>query len=797
MTRTPRRPLRVSPRCARAAIARAYIGAQQTVTIGSVRLFPHQCDAVRRLRRALHERHIALLADDVGLGKTFVALALAREYPAAHIIVPAALRAMWRAAIERTGVTGTTLHSLQQFSRASSARVVVPVNALVIVDEAHHLRTAATRRYRAIADMVVGRDLLLLSATPIHNSPADLRSLFALANSASARELSTEQLANVIVRRTDFDAHARSSSHDGKDATAPRASAARPTIRSHPPFVTPHDPALLEAILALPAPLPAHDGAVAGALIRLGLLRAWCSSDAALAHSLRRRLLRGEALRHALAAGRHPTNTELRTWIVGSDEVQLAFPELMANTRVETGPLVHVLDRHLRAVRALAMQQASCFQADAERTRIMRRIVATHSGTPIIAFSQFAETVRAVGRALSDIAGVGVITGQHARIASGDISRQDALSSFAPDAQGRPPPPAHQRIRLLLSTDLLAEGVNLQDAGVVIHLDLPWTDALRRQRVGRVVRVGSPHAEVDVYQIEPPAGGEQALRLHERLRAKAAMSRQFVGVPDASAVSRAISARTSSAAECATAVRAGVTTWLTNPAGEDDSIILQTRIPVACALTHMRGFLAVVNHSAAPDAAHDRDDSSSTLIGGVWRTSRSGAARLVVDSAPDRLEALITSANSDVSVRVRRSEWRQVRRAIARWHRLAHLRATLGRSEESATPEHLRVRALLARRFAHTSLADRVRCRSDYLQALSMTERVRGAGAERALREWSGAARDIASAASFAEWLVAWRQFPALQVSESDQSAPVSPLTIHAVLLLETPNTAASSISFD
>src|SRR5207344_2385706 len=97
----------------------------------------------------------------------------------------------------------------------------------------------------------------------------------------------------------------------------------------------------------LPAPLPAHDGAVAGALVRLGLLRAWCSSDAALTHALRRRILRGEALRHALEGGRHPTTAELRGWLVGDHEVQLAFPELMAGHAPETGPLLEVLTRHL------------------------------------------------------------------------------------------------------------------------------------------------------------------------------------------------------------------------------------------------------------------------------------------------------------------------------------------------------------------------------------------------------------------------------------------------------------------
>ena len=46
---------------------------------------------------------------------------------------------------------------------------------------------------------------------------------------------------------------------------------------------------------------------------------------------------------------------------------------------------------------------------------------------------------------------------------------------------------------LLLTTDLASEGVNLQDASVVVHLDLPWTAARLEQRVGRVARLASAH----------------------------------------------------------------------------------------------------------------------------------------------------------------------------------------------------------------------------------------------------------------------------------------------------------------
>ena len=515
----------------RAILATTYATDHPPTTIGDVTLMPHQRDALARIRATIREFHGALLADEVGLGKTYVALALAHDYQHTHVVAPAALLPMWRTAIARTASQHIQLHSLHAFSRtppttpgtAYHGPTAPGRHTLVIIDEAHHLRTRNTRRYHAIADFVAGRDLLLLSATPIHNTSRELRHLLALFAGLRDDLLTPELLARLIIRHT---------TTGSTDASPPRARhITPPAVHEHPPLRIPHDRETLDGILALPSPLPARDGAVAGALIRLGLLRAWCSSEAALTHTIQRRILRGEALKQALIAGRHPTQAELRTWLVGEHEVQLAFPELLVSHTAQSGPLLDVLTQHLNALQSLLERQRLSRVSDERRANTLREIVARHPNTPVVAFSQFTRTVQSLYRALSDIAGVGALTGMHAHIASGRIARHDAIARFAPTAQGRPPPPPHQAIRLLLSTDILAEGVNLQDAGVVVHLDLPWTDALRRQRVGRVARIGSEHELVHVYSFAPPRSGDRALALTARLLTKAKLAAHFIGKP--------------------------------------------------------------------------------------------------------------------------------------------------------------------------------------------------------------------------------------------------------------------------
>jgi hypothetical protein len=85
------------------------------------------------------------------------------------------------------------------------------------------------------------------------------------------------------------------------------------------------------------------------------------------------------------------------------------------------------------------------------------------------------------------------------------------------------------RIRILLTTDLLSEGVNLHNAEVVVHLDLPWTAARLEQRVGRLSRIGSPYELVHVFGFAPPRALEQAQRTVARLRAKWRAGRRRFG----------------------------------------------------------------------------------------------------------------------------------------------------------------------------------------------------------------------------------------------------------------------------
>lgn len=75
-------------------------------------------------------------------------------------------------------------------------------------------------------------------------------------------------------------------------------------------------------------------------------------------------------------------------------------------------------------------------------------------------------------------------------------------------------------VRILITTDVLAEGVNLHRSNVVINYDLPWNPTKVMQRVGRINRVGSKYDKIYVYNFFPTSQGESAINLESSIISK-------------------------------------------------------------------------------------------------------------------------------------------------------------------------------------------------------------------------------------------------------------------------------------
>jgi hypothetical protein len=495
------------------ARARALLAASTALdapspALGAIRLRPDQVETVHRVRVHLGRDGGCLLADAVGTGKTFVALAAAREWARPLIVVPASLRSTWQQAARRADV-GCTFATHEALSRGGNIDEDFDG---IVVDESHRFRPAS-RRYAALARLVTRAPLLMLSATPMQNRARELAAQLALFLGELAYALEPAQLTRWVVR------------------SAPQVEL--PIPRVVPPQWLPveaDDSDVLRAILALPPPPRAADAGDGGVLLKLSLVRAWASSRAALVATVRRRRRTLAAIEQCHQERRLPTTRELRSWTASGD-VQLGFPSLLASSAVgeeRWAALGHAIQAERSALEALVRTIDVAGDVDTMRVGALSAVRRAHAGESILAFSEFRSTVHAFWLALRTAPGIGMLSASEARIASGRVTRDELLARFAPRAQGARTPAAHERVTLLLTTDLLSEGVNLQDASVVVHLDLPWNPARLAQRVGRIRRPGGADA-VASYLMSPPARAALLLQAETRLRAKLARAERTIG----------------------------------------------------------------------------------------------------------------------------------------------------------------------------------------------------------------------------------------------------------------------------
>jgi Helicase conserved C-terminal domain len=339
----------------------------------------------------------------------------------------------------------------------------------------------------------------------------------------------------------------------------------------------------------------------------------WASSEVALHEAVRRRIARATALCASLEAGTYPTALELETWTYGDGALQLGFPELLSAPTAIHAELLDAVRAHLRALGSFRTRISSGAALDEERASIVARIRNSHAGAKIVAFAQYSETVSMLFRRLAAAGRVAMLTSHGARVAGGALTRAEAIGRFAPHASHFPLPGPAEAIDLLLTTDLLSEGVNLQDAAVVVHLDIPWTLARMEQRVGRVARMGSRHEQVAVHVLRPPRSASAVLDTEMIVQRKWTIARSSVGTsqPDPLAESAhvenaalATDAFVESVPAKTERLRSILQSWIAGGGADDRDAI------VATVDASNSGFVAVISLKEA-------EHSSTSSLGGL------------------------------------------------------------------------------------------------------------------------------------------------------------------------------------
>ncbi len=153
----------------------------------------------------------------------------------------------------------------------------------------------------------------------------------------------------------------------------------------------------------------------------------------------------------------------------------------------------------------------------------------------VVIFGYFKDTMRYVYNYIKrdNIASKIGISHSKISIVDSDVppsERKNRIIKFSPVSNGYPEKKGGEEIQILISTDVLAEGQNLQDADTIINYDLPWNPVKIIQRIGRLDRIGSPYDFIHVYNFFPEEELESILNLLKRLYNKLDAINRSVGL---------------------------------------------------------------------------------------------------------------------------------------------------------------------------------------------------------------------------------------------------------------------------
>jgi superfamily II DNA or RNA helicase len=280
-------------------------------------------------------------------------------------------------------------------------------------------------------------------------------------------------------------------------------------------------------------------GNVSG-FVRIGLFKRLSSSGHSFILSLQRQRARNELFIHAIdngldvplgSFGDHQfrvTDGDVEEDQGGFGSLESQYQELQRRlpastkwlgTQVFRKTLRKDLDRDNRIITDLLDKFGTWDPAkDSKIDALVDLLRGKHKGDKVLVFTEYADTAVYVAESLktAGIANVGLATGD-SEDAAALARRFSPESNRLPGEEEGTTRDDDDPIDVLVATDVLSEGQNLQDSHVVVNYDLPWAIIRIIQRAGRVDRVGQKSDTVNIYLISHKKV-EDAIRLRQRIR---------------------------------------------------------------------------------------------------------------------------------------------------------------------------------------------------------------------------------------------------------------------------------------
>ncbi|MCK4374684.1 MAG: DEAD/DEAH box helicase, partial [Candidatus Brocadiae bacterium] len=564
---------------------------------------------VKKARKILARYDGVMIADSVGLGKTWIGKKLLEDYAyhmrmKALVVCPASLQTMWERELSDATIP------FQMVSQELLGQKDFPVEDygdvdVILVEESHNFRNRVSQRYQNLERIIAlngGRGragdrkkIVLVTATPINNDLMDLYSQISLVSQGDQGYFAAAGIGDLRryflrARRGSSDGHAGIALFNLLDEVVVRRT--RRFIRQAYPEATIRGERIrfperrlstveynlestyqgiyeqivagVESLHLAPYNLESYkkeeekidefergrQQALVG-IFKSRYLKRFESSVAAFRISIHRALEFIKTFDEYLAAGKLLNSADFRTtlrYVEREDEEDDAVPSSRAEEIDESEELREFLAelpevdlelydrrklrRHLQEdidtlTEVWHLVRPVTPDKDAKLQRLKGLLAGGLRGKKVLLFSYFKDTARYIFKQLSED-----VEWQEAarnptlhRMDSGTITRDRdrVIQRFAPVSNKKPQiAGTDEEIDVLVSTDVLSEGQNLQDCGYVLNYDLHWNPTRMVQRAGRCDRIGSQHETLYIYNMFPDEGLEQLLHLVSRISRKVA-----------------------------------------------------------------------------------------------------------------------------------------------------------------------------------------------------------------------------------------------------------------------------------
>ncbi len=553
-----------------------------------VNLSQFQEDAIARIWTRLKKYNGCIIADSVGLGKTWIAKKILEKigyYERKNILVicPAQLRDMWRTELKKIDVKENILsqENLASQDYLEKARKTLGGTfdnvELIVVDESHNFRNPLSNRwdnfFTLVNDHIAKKGkrpyMLFLTATPINNTPWDLywqiMLLMLMNRRAFVKEniqdlfkffkqvkdnpsLLNDLLNEISIRRTrDYiienypDAYILVETPNGElkeqkivfperilenisyeldkaykgmykeisDTITERLTMAYYKILEYRKegLKTEEERLALGRMIAI------------GGIFRTILLKRLESSIDAFRKSIFNHIRFLEKLKSYLKSGKLLTKQTFFKYLMSVDEEidEDELKDVLEKFDLEkyrTEELFNDIDVDIKLLNNILKKVNKIKPEDDAKLNVLKeRLLTLAKDGQIVLFTYYADTLNYIyneikkdprfsGLKIEAISSSGLTRkNQH--------QREKIIESFF-----------EKEIDILMSTDVLSEGQNLQTAKYLINYDLHWNPTRMIQRAGRIDRIGSPYKKIYVFNFFPEDELEALLKLVEILQTK-------------------------------------------------------------------------------------------------------------------------------------------------------------------------------------------------------------------------------------------------------------------------------------